>query len=323
LRSAFVVTAAAALWVAAVPIAAGAQVSAAGLDHPDLLDAFDRFKPEPGDVGGAGTASYADVFIGNEASGFAFFGGARGKLSGPDIDLVWFLFEPDKVTRGGTKISLSQKSQVGIAVPDVLPQAQPVEGCKAKVSLSGGPPPLLPQSAKWSFSCKKGALDAVEGLSSTQKAQLAALFGSEKLKLKSDGPRCGGVPNCGNGIVDCEEDCDTGGDSPTCDADCSLAVCGDGDLNGLAGEECDDGNTANGDGCDGICIVERCGNGVPQGGSGEECDDGNTSDGDGCDAICRLEVCGNGILQEGAGEECDDGNTVPGDGCSESCSVET
>ncbi len=86
-----------ALVVAFVLLAAGpstrasAQVTAAGLDHPDLLDARDRFKPDPGDVVGAGTASYADVFFGNETSGFAFWGGARGRVSGSDIALTWFL----------------------------------------------------------------------------------------------------------------------------------------------------------------------------------------------------------------------------------------
>jgi cysteine-rich repeat protein len=324
MRTALAMAAVAALYLTAVPITARAQVSAVGLDRPDLLDAIDRFKPEPGDEGGAGTASYADVFFGNENSGFAFFGGARGRLSGPDVELVWFLFEPDKVSRSGTKITLSQKSQVGIAVPGALDQAQPVEGCKAKVSLKGGPPPLVPESAKWSFQCKKDALDDIEELSSQQKEQLAVLFGSQKLKLKNDGPRCGSVPNCGDGIVDCDETCDDGNaiEDDGCTSACLPSpVCGDGLVQ--VGEECDDGNTLAGDGCSPICQAEtNCGDGNLQTEEGEQCDDGNTADGDGCDSICLLEECGNGILQEGAGEECDDGNTVPDDGCDENCGVE-
>jgi cysteine-rich repeat protein len=57
--------------------------------------------------------------------------------------------------------------------------------------------------------------------------------------------------------------------------------------------------------------------------AGEECDDGNTADGDGCSASCTNEVtpvCGDGILQ--SGEECDDGNTADGDGCSATCATE-
>jgi cysteine-rich repeat protein len=61
-----------------------------------------------------------------------------------------------------------------------------------------------------------------------------------------------------------------------------------------------------------------CGNGMID--AGEQCDDGNTDDGDGCDVACNVEVCGNGIVQ--ADEECDDGGTVSGDGCSSTCTAE-
>ena len=54
----------------------------------------------------------------------------------------------------------------------------------------------------------------------------------------------------------------------------------------------------------------------------EECDDGNTVDGDGCDATCKLEpFCGDGTLD--GGEQCDDGNNVDGDGCDANCLDET
>jgi cysteine-rich repeat protein len=53
----------------------------------------------------------------------------------------------------------------------------------------------------------------------------------------------------------------------------------------------------------------------------EQCDDGNTVDGDGCSSTCVLEiVCGNGVLQ--AGEQCDDANTANNDGCSMTCTIE-
>lgn len=61
--------------------------------------------------------------------------------------------------------------------------------------------------------------------------------------------------------------------------------------------------------------AEVCGNGVQQ--DGEQCDDGNTDDGDGCAADCTLELsCGNGDDDEG--EQCDDGNQALCDGC-EAC----
>jgi len=62
-----------------------------------------------------------------------------------------------------------------------------------------------------------------------------------------------------------------------------------------------------------------CGNGTVD--ADEECDDGNTIDGDGCDSNCTVTACGNGIVT--TGEECDDGNTAAGDGCDEYCRRET
>ena len=63
-------------------------------------------------------------------------------------------------------------------------------------------------------------------------------------------------------------------------------VCGDGTLD--AGEECDDGNTVDGDGCSAVCTIEPfCGDGTLD--AGEQCDDGNNTDGDGCSAVCTIE----------------------------------
>jgi len=102
-------------------------------------------------------------------------------------------------------------------------------------------------------------------------------------------------------------------------------VCGDGHVD--AGEQCDDGNTTNGDGCSATCQTESppptpcCGDGHVD--AGEQCDDGNTTSGDGCSATCQTEtppVCGNEIVEPG--EDCDDGNTAAGDGCDATCHFE-
>lgn len=63
---------------------------------------------------------------------------------------------------------------------------------------------------------------------------------------------------CGDSITDTEfgEDCDDGGESATCNANCTTSVCGDGELNVTAGEQCDDLNTTPGDGCDASCLIE-------------------------------------------------------------------
>jgi cysteine-rich repeat protein len=68
----------------------------------------------------------------------------------------------------------------------------------------------------------------------------------------------------------------------------SQELCGDSRVEGL--EQCDDGNTRDGDGCSSSCGTEHvttsvaCGNGVRE--VEEACDDGNTRDGDGCESTC-------------------------------------
>src|SRR5690606_19667545 len=47
------------------------------------------------------------------------------------------------------------------------------------------------------------------------------------------------APECGNGVVEGNEVCDTAGQSQSCDADCTAPVCGDGVTNTAAGETCD------------------------------------------------------------------------------------
>lgn len=98
-------------------------------------------------------------------------------------------------------------------------------------------------------------------------------------------------------------------------------------------------------------IANLCGNGVID--QGEQCDDGNTKDGDGCSATCQIEAtwlcpapgqpcipcgtnacdagpvgyCGDGILQTNLGEECDLGplNGVRSEGdcflCNTDCRI--
>jgi cysteine-rich repeat protein len=110
----------------------------------------------------------------------------------------------------------------------------------------------------------------------------------------ADGDACESdctAPACGNGIIDAGEQCDDGPDSNgagrRCNAACRLNVCGDGDLR-LGIEQCDDGSTTDGDACEANCTLARCGNGIID--SGEQCDDGNTTNGDGCNSSCAVSV---------------------------------
>jgi cysteine-rich repeat protein len=128
----------------------------------------------------------------------------------------------------------------------------------------------------------------------------------------------------------------------------NLQNCGDGKLD-PPGEQCDDGNTTNGDGCNALCQIEAnwlcptrgslawtrgsVGNGVLT--SDETCDDNNTKDGDGCSGDCKTiedgfecrvpgkpctPICGDS--KKKGSEACDDGNTTDGDGCSSTCQIE-
>jgi len=118
-------------------------------------------------------------------------------------------------------------------------------------------------------------------------------------------------PECGDGLLDPGEACDLLFDpDQTCNPDCTLVVCGDGQQQGT--EECDDGNTLANDGCSATCEDEpfACGNGVIEPFAGEVCDDSDSAGGDGCSANCKSsETCGNGVVDTLRGETCDDGGT--------------
>ncbi|HFE46706.1 MAG TPA: DUF4215 domain-containing protein [Nannocystis exedens] len=107
-----------------------------------------------------------------------------------------------------------------------------------------------------------------------------------------------------------------------CTDDCTLVqqgTCGDGNQD--VGEECDDGNTDDGDGCSSDCkteVMNVCGDGAI--GDDEDCDDGNDVPNDGCEDDCTISppgVCGDGNLDWD--ELCDDGNLKNGDGCEDDC----
>lgn len=127
------------------------------------------------------------------------------------------------------------------------------------------------------------------------------------------------IERCGDGVIQAslDEECDDGNtldDNNGCDENCKFKDdCGDGIIQEES-EECDDANDESGDGCSFDCQIEACGDGVIQGSAGEECDDGNeVDDGNGCSARCRANnLCGNGIV-ESAVEACDtsDGTCTP------------
>ena len=147
------------------------------------------------------------------------------------------------------------------------------------------------------------------------------------------------VQVCGNGIAEGSEACDGAGEQGTldcttpsatcCDDDCTARVCGDGNVNEAAGEECDSGQGGLVGDCNPDCTLNEpaCGNGVVD--ATEDCDDADTDEQDYCHNDCSFAFCGDGWVCDnaatctsgpGAGiEECDDGNATNGDGCTLSC----
>ena len=83
-------------------------------------------------------------------------------------------------------------------------------------------------------------------------------------------PGCGATNVCGDSHTGTTEDCDDAGESASCDANCTLATCGDTTVNGTAGEECDDGTATAV--CTDQCTNSSCGDGIVNAAAGEVCD---------------------------------------------------
>ena len=160
-------------------------------------------------------------------------------------------------------------------------------------------------------------------------------------------------PQCGDGELDPDEQCDDGpnnSDQAACKLDCTPQACGDGQLG--PGELCDDGNLEDTDACTAACSFATCGDGLVHT-DVEACDDGNDDDLDACTVACTFNVCGDGLVHTGieacddaqptatcdpdctasdcgdgltnavAGELCDDGNALDTDACTTLCQPAT
>jgi cysteine-rich repeat protein len=125
--------------------------------------------------------------------------------------------------------------------------------------------------------------------------------------VREDGTETDVPPSCGDGVVDTGEDCDDGNtvEGDGCENDCTYSC--------ESSTECDDDNDCNG--------TESC--------TDHACEDGTPpADGTPCTlptgggGVCRSEACvatscGDGV--EDTGEECDDGNTDDTDACLSTC----
>ncbi len=115
---------------------------------------------------------------------------------------------------------------------------------------------------------------------------------------------CPSVPSTCDGQFDPNvEPCD-GADTTTCNgATCMNNVCGDGHVNTLAGETCEEiADNAN---CDALsCKPPVCGDGYTNA-MAEECDPGAEGETPDCNANCTLRRCGDGYINVMADEECE------------------
>ncbi len=115
------------------------------------------------------------------------------------------------------------------------------------------------------------------------------------------------IPGCGDGELNADEECDTGGATGACDADCTTPKCGDGVVNTFAGEACEPGLRGENPLCNKNCTVPRCGDGVLNLSAGEVCEPTVASGTATCDADCTKPQCGDGVLNRTAREQCDVG----------------
>ena len=152
--------------------------------------------------------------------------------------------------------------------------------------------------------------------------------------FEGTGVTCRDIDECADGTLRCEGSGETCQNNVGMPAECvcrpgflrteggdCVRACGDGRR--TAGEECDDGNTDDGDGCSSVCEIEvpfscwendaglstcenTCGDGLVQ--PNEECDVPERSDTepDMCRTNCLFAHCGDGVLD--SGETCDDGD---------------
>lgn len=139
--------------------------------------------------------------------------------------------------------------------------------------------------------------------------------------------------SCGDGLVDAaDEKCDGdgqghGGQTATCNGNCTPAKHGDGIVNSaFENEQCDGDNNGHGNGqdcgsvtCNADCTPNRCGDGKPNALAGEKCDDGPLNGNSDCSTYagscskcgtdCQTVIvagpsCGDGTVQS-AYEDCD------------------
>jgi hypothetical protein len=179
-----------------------------------------------------------------------------------DLDVLRFYTALPRATGLQSAIALTAGAD------DVNGQQPEFEWSASAGSISGASGPMA------TFSC-----DGVAGkpmISLTLRAQVEGALCEQRTSFEVE---C--VANCGNGIIDPGETCDTADPATSdCPPDCTMPACGDGVVESL--ETCEPPGTGD---CDATChgLDASCGNGVVE--PGEECEPPATSD---CALDCRV-----------------------------------
>jgi cysteine-rich repeat protein len=202
-------------------------------------------------------------------------------------------------TGGTTTGSGGQTATGGSSNPCQLPNGSCAPGCYNldPCFFEGCPPNCVPSDTRACGNgrmeppetCDDGNVMSGDGCSSIctgpEPGFVCPLAGKRcrQLCVGALDPSDAGTPEvalCGNGIVECGEDCDDGlndGGYGGCRPDCLLApYCGDGITHLQFGESCDDGiNDGSYGGCAPDCnLGPYCGDWIVQSRYGEECDTG-------------------------------------------------
>ncbi|MGH7895988.1 MAG: DUF4215 domain-containing protein, partial [Candidatus Binatia bacterium] len=177
----------------------------------------------------------------------------------------------------------------------------PADGCDASCNVESGFA-CVGMPSVCTLGCGDGTINGSEACDD---GGLAAADGCDVTCQLEPGWTCAGEPSscasvCGDSRVVGDEQCDDGNtrNGDCCDASCHFESAGSPCL--------DDGDLCTSDVCGagGVCqhefvleLCPVCGDGLVMG--DEECEDGNTANGDCCDASCHFEPAGSPCLEDG------------------------
>jgi len=187
-------------------------------------------------------------------------GGFRGDLSQVGADGCWF------VTQDGTRYDdgtiTSENSVVRICPGFQAPPGVATEACcTAPAALLAGPHTANAAIAGCVDATPENCVGQFNGTAQGPGTTCAdpGICSVATTTTSTTLPITGACCQAGLCSVGTPGQCEVGtyqGDGTNCDAPGICAVCGNGSIE--SGEQCDDGNSADGDGCDAACAVEPC-----------------------------------------------------------------